>query len=70
MGKGNFGKVMLAKKNDTQELLALKSIRKTTIIENNSLKHIIAERKSLETVFFCNLMSHPFLVELKYAFKT
>lgn len=64
IGKGTFGKVMLVEKIDTKEILALKSIRKKDIIENDNVKHIMAERKILET------MSHPFLVDLKYAFKT
>ena len=50
IGKGSFGKVMLVEKIDTNELLALKSIRKKDIIENNNVKHVMAERKILETV--------------------
>lgn len=41
---------MLVEKIDTKEILALKSIRKKDIIENNNVKHIMAERKILETV--------------------
>ena len=52
IGIGTFGKVKLVKKNDTGEILAMKSIRKQNIIENNNVKHIMAERKILETVLF------------------
>ncbi len=41
---------MLAEKIDTGELLAIKSIRKQDVIEQNNVKHIKAERKILETV--------------------
>ena len=51
IGKGTFGKVMLAQKKDNGELLAIKSLRKQAIIEHNNVKHIKAERKILETVF-------------------
>lgn len=55
---------MMVEKIDTKEILALKSIRIKDIILNNNVKHVMAERRILET------MSHPFLVDLKYAFKT
>jgi serine/threonine protein kinase len=63
IGIGTFGKVKLVKKNDSGEILAMKSIRKQYIIENNNVKHIMAERKILETVpfFFLILDESPFL---------
>ncbi|KAL4427052.1 hypothetical protein ABPG74_001007 [Tetrahymena malaccensis] len=64
LGRGAFGKVMLCQKKDTQELFAIKSIRKEDIIEREQIEHTKTERKILEQVNF------PFLVNLEYAFQT
>ena len=64
LGKGAFGKVMLAKANDTQTIYAMKALNKQTLIERNEITHTKTERKALEDTH------HPFLVHLRFAFQT
>ena len=64
IGRGKYGKVMLCKKKDTQELLAMKTVRKSKLMESGMLKAILAERNILSEV------KSPFIVSLKYAFQT
>lgn len=64
LGKGGFGKVYLALKQDTQELFALKAIRKAFVIEKNQFEQVRREKEILHDA------SHPFLVGLLCAFQT
>jgi len=50
IGRGAFGKVMLVQKNGTDDLYALKSIRKEDIIQKDQIEHTKTERKILEYV--------------------
>lgn len=63
IGVGSYGKVMLVRKNDTGELLAMKMLRKEHLIKRNQVEHTKTERRVLE------VMKHPFIVKLKYAFQ-
>ncbi|KAL5259857.1 hypothetical protein ACHWQZ_G010094 [Mnemiopsis leidyi] len=65
IGKGSFGKVILAKHKETGKHYALKVLEKRLIIVKNEAKHIMAERNVL-----IRNVKHPFLVGLKYSFKT
>ncbi len=66
LGRGTFGKVMLAeKRNDTQNpprRYAIKSIHKEDIKSDKSLQQLRMERQILEQV------QSPFLVRLAFAF--
>ena len=53
---------MLCQKIETQELFAVKSLRKNDVVLNEQLENTISERKILEQ------LNHPFLVNLEYAF--
>lgn len=64
LGKGGFGKVYLAMKKDTQELFALKAIRKAFVIEKNQFEQVRREKEILHDA------SHPFQVGLTCAFQT
>lgn len=64
LGRGAFGKVMLVKKKDTQELFALKSMKKAELVEKDQLEHTKTEKMILEHV------NHPFLARLDYCFQT
>ena len=64
LGKGAFGKVVLALKKDNKKYLAIKILRKKHIIEMNQLEHTKAEKAILQHI------NHPFLVGLEYAFQT
>ena len=64
LGKGGFGKVYLAMKKDTEELYALKTIRKLFVIEKKQFDQVRREKEILHKA------NHPFLVGLKCAFQT
>ncbi|EAY18113.1 AGC family protein kinase [Trichomonas vaginalis G3] len=64
IGRGFYGKVLLVKCKRTGELFAIKSIRKSILIEQNKIRIVLSER---------NIMvksHHPFIVQLKFAFQT
>lgn len=63
IGKGSYGKVLLVRKNDTGELLAMKMLKKDYIASRNQIEHTRTERNVLEKV------NHPYIVKLKYAFQ-
>ena len=63
VGKGSYGKVLLVKKNDDDQIYAMKVLKKKSMIKRNQVEHIKAERKIME------LVDHPFIVKLKYAFQ-
>lgn len=63
IGKGSYGKVLLVKKNATEELLAMKILKKDYIAQRNQIAHTKTERNVLEKV------NHPFIVKLRYAFQ-
>ena len=62
IGKGSYGKVLLVKKKDTGEMLAIKMLKKDYIERRNQILHTKTERNILARV------NHPFIVKLKYAF--
>eukprot|EP00301_Raphidiophrys_heterophryoidea_P003231 c11469_g1_i1.p1 GENE.c11469_g1_i1~~c11469_g1_i1.p1 ORF type:complete len:510 (-),score=104.03 c11469_g1_i1:228-1697(-) len=64
LGKGSFGKVMLVQRRETQEVFAMKVLRKEAIIAGNQVQHTRAERSILQEV------DCPFIVKLHYAFQT
>ncbi|CAG9319031.1 unnamed protein product [Blepharisma stoltei] len=63
IGKGSYGKVLLVRKKDTGELLAMKMLKKDYIASRNQIEHTRTERNVLEKV------NHPYIVKLKYAFQ-
>lgn len=63
LGRGTFGKVYLVKKKKGKQLLAMKVLKKSVILLKNEVKHTQTERKLLEKI------THPFIVELYYAFQ-
>ncbi|XP_033645213.1 serine/threonine-protein kinase Sgk1-like [Asterias rubens] len=65
IGKGSFGKVLLAKHKHMDKVYAVKVLEKKAIMQRNEQKHIMAER----SVLLKNL-KHPFLVSLHYSFQT
>ena len=64
IGKGSYGTVLLVQKNDDQKIYAMKILKKKAMIKRNQVNHIKTERKIME------LIDHPFIVKLKYAFQT
>jgi RAC serine/threonine-protein kinase len=65
LGKGNYGKVMLAtKKTEPDVYYAVKIIKKSCLIDEESLEHVLSENRVLQT------LDHPFLVKLYSSFQT
>jgi serine/threonine protein kinase len=44
LGRGAFGKVMLVKENKTEEIFALKALRKDQLIDKEQTEHTKVER--------------------------
>ncbi len=67
LGKGNFGKVMLAESRHNKNLYAIKVLKKDFIIENDE----VGSTKSEKRVFLiANQEHHPFLINLSCCFQT
>ncbi|XVF37387.1 hypothetical protein REPUB_Repub20aG0003700 [Reevesia pubescens] len=64
VGQGSFGKVYQVRKKGTQEIYAMKVMRKDKIMEKNHAEYMKAERDILTKV------DHPFIVQLRYSFQT
>jgi len=64
IGKGSFGKVFLVREIKTDDMFALKVLRKDNIIKRNQVEHTKTERNVLGNV------NHPFIVGLKMAFQS
>lgn len=67
LGKGNFGKVMLAETKTSKQLYAIKVLKKEFIIENEEVESIRSEKRVL---LIANKERHPFLINLHAAFQT
>ncbi|KAJ1894381.1 Serine/threonine-protein kinase Sgk2 [Kickxella alabastrina] len=66
IGKGSYGKVMLARYKDTGKVMAIKVISKSKLRGRpNEIRRVMSERKVLERT-----VEHPFLVGLQCAFQT
>ncbi len=65
IGKGSYGKVLLVKKKDslTDDVYAMKILKKKEMIIRNQVIHIKTERKIME------MINHPFIIKLEYAFQ-
>ncbi|KAG0206964.1 hypothetical protein BGX28_001713 [Mortierella sp. GBA30] len=62
VSRGAFGKVYLARKKTTQDLYAIKILKKADMVRKNMVNHVLAERRVLA------LTRTPFVVQLFYAF--
>lgn len=67
LGRGHFGKVILARLIETKEYYAIKAIKKADIIGREEIEGLRAEKKTFQIV---NLGKHPFLVNLHSCFQT
>ncbi|KAK4999828.1 Serine/threonine kinase [Elasticomyces elasticus] len=67
LGKGNFGKVMLAETKASKQLYAIKVLKKEFIIENDEVESTRSEKR---VFLIANKEHHPFLLNLHACFQT
>lgn len=67
LGKGNFGKVMLAETKQSKQLYAIKVLKKEFIIENDEVESTRSEKR---VFLIANKEHHPFLLNLHACFQT
>lgn len=67
LGRGHFGKVILAEYKNTNEYYALKALKKPDIIARDEVESLMSEKRIFEVI---NSMRHPFLVNLFACFQT
>ncbi|ORX57055.1 hypothetical protein DM01DRAFT_1334610 [Hesseltinella vesiculosa] len=67
LGKGNFGKVMLAEEKYTNELYAIKVLKKRFVLDNDEVDSTRSEKR---VFLIANQEQHPFLVKLHSTFTT
>ena len=63
LGKGSFGKVLLVKYLNNNNIYAMKILKKEEIIKRNQINHTKTERLLLEK------LNHPFIASLQFAFQ-
>ncbi|KAK9244752.1 hypothetical protein V1506DRAFT_295384 [Lipomyces tetrasporus] len=67
LGKGNFGKVMLAEAKHSKKLYAIKVLKKEYILENDEVENTRSEKR---VFLIANQERHPFLLNLHSCFQT
>ena len=56
LGKGTFGKVVLCREKATQEICAMKILKKDVIVAKDEIAHTLTENRVLQSA-----SNHPFL---------
>merc|ERR1719400_2350381 len=66
LGRGHFGKVILARYLNTGEYFAIKALKKGDIIARDEVESLLAEKRIFEVA---NSVRHPFLVNMFACFQ-
>lgn len=64
IGRGSFGKVMKVRHKQSGNILAMKVLKKDMIVKENMVSHTLSEKRILQ------MIAHPFIVTLRFAFQT
>ncbi|XP_070706256.1 serine/threonine-protein kinase N2 [Pempheris klunzingeri] len=67
LGRGHFGKVLLAEYKKSGKLYAIKALKKGDIVTRDEVDSLICEKRIFEVI---NTSQHPFLVNLYGCFQT
>ncbi|XP_042278536.1 serine/threonine-protein kinase N2-like isoform X1 [Thunnus maccoyii] len=67
LGRGHFGKVLLAEVRKTGKLYAIKALKKRDIVTRDEVDSLMSEKRIFEMI---NASRHPFLVNLHGCFQT
>uniref|UniRef100_A0A3Q2PE09 Protein kinase domain-containing protein n=1 Tax=Fundulus heteroclitus TaxID=8078 RepID=A0A3Q2PE09_FUNHE len=67
LGRGHFGKVLLAEFKKTGRLYAIKALKKRDIVTRDEADSLMSEKRIFEMI---NASRHPFLVHLHGCFQT
>ncbi|XP_024120560.1 serine/threonine-protein kinase N2 [Oryzias melastigma] len=67
LGRGHFGKVLLAEYKKSGKLYAIKALKKADIVTRDEIDSLMCEKRIFEAI---NRSQHPFLVNLHGCFQT
>lgn len=67
LGRGHFGKVLLAERKRSGKLFAIKALKKRDIVTRDEVDSLMSEKRIFEMI---NASRHPFLVKLHGCFQT
>ncbi|XP_068506139.1 serine/threonine-protein kinase N2 isoform X2 [Syngnathus scovelli] len=67
LGRGHFGKVLLAEMKSTGRLYAVKALKKSDVVRRDEVDSLMSEKRILELI---RTLRHPFLVQLHACFQT